>query len=102
MTTKRKPTPYVIPTAWKGDTLVKAQPLLDKAFDTALRELAAEEHARWGSQHGIGVVMMNVTLRNTKYFQEKRSQLRKRYNELKQQEKHQREEEHPEVAAEFQ
>lgn len=102
MTTKRKPTPYKIPTAWKGDTLQQMSKKFDKAFIKALEELAQEETERWGSQHGVAPVLTNLAMRNGAYFKEKRSQLRKRYNELKQQEKHQREEEHPEVAAEFQ
>lgn len=102
MGTKRKPTPYRIPTAWKGDTLQQMSKKFDKSFIKALEELAQEESERWGSRHGVAPVLMNLATRNGTYFKEKRSLLRKRYYELKQEEQDQHEEEHPQVAAEFQ
>jgi hypothetical protein len=103
MTTKRKYTPYTIPSAWKGDTLEKVTQKFDQSFIQAVTELADEETKRWGSKHGVAAVITNITLRNTDYFRTKRAQLRKRYLQLKTMEKNQRERQaqEQEVEAEF-
>lgn len=99
---RRKYTPHKIPTAWKGDKTVKVAHNFDKAFHAAIKEIADEESQRWGSKHGVAPVLMNLAMNNSDHFRDLRARIRKRYNELKKQEKHQREEDHQEIATEFQ
>lgn len=98
---RRKYTPHTIPTAWNGDTFTKVAHNFDTAFHQAVTEIAQEESERWGSKHGVAVVLTNLAINNSDHFRDLRARLRKRYKELKKQEKHQSEENQSEVASEF-
>lgn len=87
---RRKPTPYTIPTTWNGDSFKQIGPKFDKAFVTAVAELAADESIEFDSKHGVAPVMMNLIIGTEDIFRNRRARVRKRYRELKQQEKAQR------------
>lgn len=92
MTTRRKDTPYRIPSAWQGDKLKQYFLIWDTALMEAAQEIAKEETERWGARVSAAVLLTNILLHDKNpHFKQLKVELRRRYNLTKTKEKHQRE-----------
>lgn len=75
--------PWRIPKKVAGNKLAVYHSKLEPLFKQALQELADSESAAYGVKISTGTVITNLSTRNGLYFQSKRSQLLKKYTQLK-------------------